>query len=223
MNNLSLRMKLYPFRQWLGFQCGEQDGEQGGKPLDPNIKIVTEEELCQEHLLLVRIDELPKELQKLVAEFSPVVQKLKRQAKFEFFDTWLNENTQRIMSLLDGWTKPQVGTVLTHIIRLEEPNFTGYLEREACYLHWPVAYMRKQIKVYISHRTKKPRPDIIADLAKEKTYIVHKFVPCVVNPAFDECPPIRVWGAYKAIEEYDARLIETKNATKSKKSNKAKK
>jgi hypothetical protein len=31
-------------------------------------------------------------------------------------------------------------------------------------------------------------------------------VPCKVNPAFDECPPIRVWGAYKAIEEFDSRL-----------------
>lgn len=217
MNNLSLQMKLWPFRQWLGFEASD---------LHPNIKIntaidlPTEEEIYQEHILLVRIDELPKELQGLVAEFSPVVQNLKKQLKFEFFDTWLNENTQRIMSLLDGWTKPQVGIVLTHIIRLEEPNFTGYLEREPCYIHWPAAYMRKQIKVYISHRTKNPRSDIIADLNKEKTYIIHKFVPCVVNPAFDEIPPIRVWGAYKAIEEYDTRLklkAATKNSATKKK------
>jgi hypothetical protein len=200
---MKLQMKFYPFRQWLGFEASD---------LHPNIKIntvialPTEEEICQEHILLVRIDELPKELQGLVAEFSPVVQNLKKLLKFEFFDTWLNENTQRIMSLLDSWTKSQVGIVLTHIIRLEEPNFTGYLENEALYIHWSAAYMRKQIKVYISHRTKNPRPDIIADLNKETTYIVHKFVPCVVNPALDECPPIRVWGAYKAIEEYDARL-----------------
>ena len=75
--------------------------------------------------------------------------------------------------------------------------------------------MRKQIKVYISHRTKKQRPDIIADLREQSTYIVHKFVPCRVNPAFDDCPPIRVWGAYKAIEEYDQRL-KTKKGKKGK-------
>jgi hypothetical protein len=66
--------------------------------------------------------------------------------------------------------------------------------------------MRKQIKVYISHRTKIMRPDILEDLRHQSTYTVHNFIPCQVNPEFDKCPPIRVYGAYKAIEEYDARL-----------------
>jgi len=66
--------------------------------------------------------------------------------------------------------------------------------------------MRKQIKVDISHRTQKMRPDMLEDLRHARTYTVHKFVPCRVNPAFDECPPIRVYGAYKAIEEYDTRM-----------------
>ena len=77
--------------------------------------------------------------------------------------------------------------------------------------------MRKQIKVHISHRTKKERQDIIQDKRYEKTFIVHKFVPCRVNPAFDECPPIRVYGAYKAIEEYDTRLKMKKGSKKTKK------
>jgi hypothetical protein len=110
------------------------------------------------------------------------------------------------MDLIEGWTKPHVGFVLNSIIRLNDPNFNGYLKGETCYKFWDAKYMRKQIKVYISHRTKEQREDIIADLRGQKTYIVHKFVPCKVNPAFDECPPIRVWGAYKAIEEYDTRL-----------------
>ena len=175
----------------------------------------SDSQINDESLLLNRIDSLPKEIQRLVADFSPVVKKLKENVKFELFDTWLNENTDRIMGLIEGWTKPQVGFVLNSIIRLEDPGSDDYLKGESCYQNWPASYMRKQIKVYISHRTKKQRPDIIADLREQSTYIVHKFVPCRVNPEFDECPPIRVWGAYKAIEEYDSRL-KMKKAKKTK-------
>jgi hypothetical protein len=180
------------------------------------VNVLEANEILQEHLLLIRIDKLPEEIQGLVAAFSPVVAAQKRLVKFEFFDTWLNQNTQRIMDLLDGWTKQQVGFVLNSIVQLENREFDGYLKGTNLYQHWDAKYMRKQIKVYISHRTKRQRPDILADLRHQSTYTVHNFVPCLVNPSFDECQPIRVWGAYKAIEEYDIRL-------KSKKSSKAKK
>ena len=169
-------------------------------------KLLEEKEVLEERILLVRINCLPTDIQRLVADFSPVVKEQRALVKYEFFDAWLNENTDRIMGLLEGWTKPQVGFVLNSIIQLGSPNFNGYLKGESCYQHWPATYMRKQIKVYISHRTQKQRPDIIADMRGQGTYIVHKFVPCRVNPAFDDCPPIRVWGAYKAIEEFDSRL-----------------
>ena len=177
---------------------------------------VLDDEVLQEQLLLVRINDLPEEIQGLVAAFSPVVAAQKRLAKFEFFDTWLNQNTQRIMDLLDGWTKPQVGFVLNSIIKLEDREFDGYLKGADLYQHIPAKYMRKQIKVYISHRTQQMRPDILADLREQWSYTVHKFVPCLVNPTFDECPPIRIWGAYKAIEEYDAGLKAKKSGKKSK-------
>jgi len=182
-----------------------------------NKKLLKEKEVLQEKILLARINLLPEFLQMLIGQFSPVVAQQRPVVKYEFFDRWLNENTDQIMDLLDGWTKPQIGFVLNRIIQLKMPNFNGYLKGEACYQHWPATYMRKQIKVHISHRTRKPRPDIIADMRGQSTFIVHEFVPCKVNPAFDECPPIRVWGAYKAIEEYDARLKAKKRSTKSKK------
>jgi len=182
-----------------------------------NKKLLEEKEVLEEKILLARINLLPEFLQMLIGQFSPVVAQQRPVVKYEFFDRWLNENTDRIMDLLDGWTKPQVGFVLNSIIRLEEPDFNGYLKGNACYQHWDAKYMRKQIKVYISHRTRNLRPDIIADMRGERTYIVHKFIHCKVNPAFDECSPIRVWGAYKAIEEYDARLKAKKRSTKSKK------
>jgi len=184
-------------------------------------QILNKNAIDQECLLLNRIGELPEEIKRLIAEFSPIVAELKHLVKFNFFDTWLNENTERIMGLIECWAKPQVGFVLNSIIRLEDPDFDGYLKGECCYQNWSAAYMRKQIKVYISHRTKKPRPDIIADLRGQITYTVHKFVPCLVNPDFDECPPIRVWGAYKAIEEYDRRFrAKTAKTAKTKKSTK---
>ena len=187
-----------------------------------NKKRLEETEILKEQILLARIDRLPYFLQILVGEFSPVVAQQRAMAKYEFFDTWLNENTDRIMDLIENWTKPQIGFVLNSIIRLAEPYFDSYLKGNICYQHWPASYMRKQIKIYISHRTKIQRPDIIADLRGESTYIVHKFVPCKINPAFDECPPIRVWGAYKAIEEFDFRL-HSKKVKRSRKSNKTKK
>lgn len=169
-------------------------------------RIRKENEILEERALLSRVDRLPYFLQMLVGEFSPVVAHQKMLVKYEFFDRWIIENTKRIMGLIEGWTKPHVGLVLNGIIRLEEPNFVGYLKGGYCYEGWTAKYMRKQIKVYISHRTKEMRQDILEDLRHQRTYVVHKFVPCRVNPAFDDCPPIRVYGAYKAIEEYDTRM-----------------
>ena len=169
-------------------------------------KIRKENEILEERLLLARIDRLPYFLQRLIGEFSPIVIKQKFLVKYNFFDKWIIENTERIMGLIEGWTKQHIGYVLNSIIRLEEPNFDGYLKGQTCYQHWDAKTMRKDIKVHISHRTKKMRPDILEDLRHQRTYIVHKFVPCRINPAFDECPPIRVYGAYKAIEEYDTRM-----------------
>ena len=173
--------------------------------------------ILEEQKLLAQINQLPTDLQNLIGEFSSVVAQQKELVKYEFFNRWIIENTERIMSLLEGWSKPKVGFVLNSIIQLEHPDFDGYLEGEECYKHWTAGYMRKQIKIYISHRTRIMRQDIIEDLKHQSTYTVHKFVPCLVNPEFDKCPPIRVYGAYKAIEEYDARLKMKKTKKKPKK------
>jgi len=169
-------------------------------------RIRKENEVFEERALLNRVDRLPYFLQRLIGEFSPLVIKQRALVKYEFFDKWIIENTDRIMCLIEGWSKQHVGFVLNSIIQLEFPGFDGYLKGEICYQRCDAKYMRKQIKIYISHRTKEMRLDIIKDLNHQRTYTVHKFVPCQINPAFDECPPIRVYGAYKAIEEYDTKL-----------------
>jgi hypothetical protein len=169
-------------------------------------RIRKENEVIEERLLLDRVNRLPYFLQRLIGEFSPVVEKQRALVKYEFFDRWIIENTERIMALIEGWTKPQIGYAINSIIQLAKPGFTGYLKGNPCYQNWFTKTMRKDIKFYISHRTKIMRPDILEDRRHERAYIVHEFVPCQVNPEFDKCPPIRIYGAYKAIEEYDTRL-----------------
>jgi len=104
-----------------------------------------EDEIIQEHLLLVRIDGLPKEIQSMVAAFSPVVRKLKIQIKAEFFEGWLNENKVRIMGLIDGWSKQQMSTVLNSIVRFKNIGFSGYFIGITSYQQWPLEYMSRII------------------------------------------------------------------------------
>jgi hypothetical protein len=181
------------------------------------IRIRKENEILEERVLLARINRLPYFLQILVGEFSPFVSKERVLVKYNFFDSWIIENTERIMGLVEGWSKPQIGYVLNSIIQLEEPEFAGYLKGQSVYKNTDTKYMRKLIKFYISHRTENRRLDILKDtIIDPDTYIAHKFVPCQVNPEFDKCPPIRVYGAYKAIEEYDTRLKAKKEKNKEK-------
>ena len=172
-----------------------------------NKKRLEKNEIIKEQILLAQINRLPYFLQRLIGEFSPVVVEQKLLVKYNFFDKWIIKNTERIMELIEGWSKQHVGFVLNSIIQLEYPGFNGYLKGESLYQGRDAKHMRKQIKVYISHRTENMCMDILTEyLINPKTGVVHKFVPCQVNPEFDKCPPIRIYGAYKAIEEYDTRL-----------------
>ena len=81
-------------------------------------RIRRETEILEERALLNRIDRLPYYLQMLIGEFSPVVAEQRPLVKYEFFDRWIIENTERIMGLLEGWTKPHLGFVLNSIIQL---------------------------------------------------------------------------------------------------------
>ena len=50
-----------------------------------------------EKILLARINKLPECLQTLIGEFSQVVAEQRYLVKYEFFDRWIVENTERIM------------------------------------------------------------------------------------------------------------------------------
>jgi hypothetical protein len=180
-------------------------------------RIRKENEILEERLLLARIDRLPYFLQRLIGEFSPFVVKQQFLVKYEYFDKWIIENQDRIIGLIEGWSKQHVGFVLNSIIQLEQPGFEGYLKGGSVYQDWKANHMRKLIKIYISHRTEKMRHDILTEyIINHKNRVIHKFVPCQINPEFDKCPPIRIYGAYKAIEEYDTRLKMKKKNSKNK-------
>jgi hypothetical protein len=86
------------------------------------------------------------------------------------------------MGLVDGWSRQQISTIINIIVQFKNSAaLPGYFIGISSYRQWPKEYMSKIIKSYIEQRA---WPD----------------------PTFTECPPIRIWGACKAIEECDARL-----------------
>jgi hypothetical protein len=179
-------------------------------------RIRKENEILEELALLSRIGRLPYFIQRFIGEFSPVVIKQQFLVKYEFFEKWIVNNTERIRGLIEGWTKQHVGFVLNSIIRLEHPNFNGYLKGGECYQRSNAKKMRIEILASICRRNKKRCPNMLEILWFHRTVLVQKFVPCRVNPEFDKCPPIRIYGAYKAIEEYDTRLKTKKGKSKNK-------
>jgi hypothetical protein len=174
-----------------------------------------ENETASESILLMRMRTfLPDTLINEIGAFSGVVLRERLLVKVEYFDKWINDNNRRVMSLLDTWTKPHVAFVLTQLIH----PCTSYLYGVGTlYDSFTKTEMAKAIKIHISNRAKLPRQELLEDYAelrrKNKVYCIfpHSFVPCKVNPRLDELDPIRVYGAYNAIEEYDKRLREKKN------------
>ena len=175
-------------------------------------------ELLQEQMLLERINRLPEFIQSLVGEFSPVVANQKALVKCEFFDKWVDMNTDRILALMDGWSKHHIGFVLNSIVKLDNPNYRGLCKGGGWYNYYTANQMRRLIKIEINRRTRHMRPDVINDIRifKQNRIVINYwrnpgFVPCKINTAFDNYLPIRIYGAYKAIEEYNTRLLIKKN------------
>ena len=165
---------------------------------------LNEKETAEETRMLSEMKAmLPNDLIKLVGEFSPVVKQQQFLVKVEYFERWISENTERIMSLIDNWTKQHVGFVLTRIIQLDKPTFNAYLKGVGNdYNRFTKLEMSRSIKYYISLRSKQKRYEF-----KMKDWVFpHYFVPSHLNPAIDDLDPVRIYGAYKAVEEYNNRL-----------------
>lgn len=159
------------------------------------------EDSAKETSLLTRMKTvLPEYLINKIAEFSAVVIQQRLLAKIEYFDKWIIENKGRVMSSLDTWAKPDVAFVLTRIMHHGKPvvNFS-YLEGIGhLYERFTKTEMAEAIKIHISHRNKNGR-----QIEYKNCVFPHYFVP---NPSFDTIDSARVYGAYKAIEEYDKRM-----------------
>jgi len=196
----------------------EKEKEKQKKHIDRKMKLLKEEqEILEEKQLLTRINRLPEDVQRYIGNFSPVIMKLKRQVKYEFFDAWVTQNVERIISILETWTKKHVGFILNRILQLKDPDTEMYIQGDHLYKHWSAGHMRCLIILEISNRCRKPFQDRYQLLPKYSYAYMHKYIPYSQNTSFDDISVIRVWAAYKAIEEYDARL-KAKAKTKAKKS-----
>ena len=168
-------------------------------------KINEEPEIVKERILLDRINRLPQDIKQYITTFSPIIITLRKQVKFDFFENWITENVERIFCILETWPKRHIGFVLNGILRLNHPDCNMYLKGDHLYQHWTANHMRSLIILEISNRSK-TRDRIIREIVNYKYQHIHQFIPCIRNPELNELSPIRIWGAYKAIEEYDWRL-----------------
>ena len=156
----------------------------------------------KEKMLLMRINCLPKDLHALIGEFSVAVKVHTELVKYFYLKTWIDENTNRIMGLIDGWSKEQVGIVLTKILNFESQQVgNAFLKGNFCYKTYTANEMRLYIKNYINHISK---PRI--------SYFISMYI---FSERIDKSKLIQVYGAYKAVEEYDTRL-KMKKSKKSK-------
>jgi len=172
-------------------------------------KLNEEAETYRELTVLLRISLLPEDIKRYIGAFSPVVLNLKQKIKYEFFYNWSTENVMRIFSILESWPKQNVGFVLNRIFRLEFPETNMYLMGDDLYKHYTAKHMRGLIILEINNRCK-TRDRNLAEKLQYTRYHEGIYIPCLQNPAIDNYSSVRVWGAYKAIEEYDRRLKSAK-------------
>jgi hypothetical protein len=198
-NPLSNSLCYYP-------ECSsvEQERQERMQRYELN-KLNEESEILKERILLNMINRLPQDIKQYIATFSPIILTLKKQVKYDFFENWITENVERIFGILETWPKRHIGFVLNRILRLNHPDCNMYLKGDHLYQHWTASHMRSLIILEISNRSK-TRDGRICEIINYNYQHNHQFIPCITNPELNECSPIRIWGAYKAIEEYDLRL-----------------
>jgi len=199
-NPLSNSLCYYP-------ECSSVEQERQERMQRYELKKINEEtEILKERILLDMINRLPQDIKQYIATFSPIILTLKKQVKYDFFENWITENVERIFGILETWPKRHIGFVLNRILRLNHPDCNMYLKGDHLYEHWTANHMRSLIILEISSRSKTRDQRICEIVHYHKYQHIHQFIPCTTNPELNECSPIRIWGAYKAIEEYDRRL-----------------
>jgi hypothetical protein len=104
--------------------------------IEPIILNQEDDEVVKEKMLLLRINRLPEEIQRIVEEFSPVVKEQRFLSKYEYVKKWVIENTDRIMDLVSGWPKQCIGIALNRIMKNNEPSekMYGYVKGHPTYL-----------------------------------------------------------------------------------------
>jgi hypothetical protein len=132
----------------------------------------------------------------------------------EYFRAYVASNTERIKRMMENWSKRDLGFVLNAILATNTTHERCF--KLVCYLQdldtWvyesaKLPQMREDVITYIGHRAELPNCDRILALTGSRRYNGHfynylNFHSVVIK---DEArSPIRVYGAYQALEAFDA-------------------
>jgi hypothetical protein len=136
----------------------------------------------------------------------------------EYFREYVALNTERIKRMMENWSKRDLGFVLNAILTTNTTHQRCF--KLVCYLQdvdtWvyesaKLPQMRDDVITYIGHRAELPDCPKILALTGSRRYNGHfynylNFHDVVIKD--EHRSPIRVYGAYQALEAFDAKLQE---------------
>jgi hypothetical protein len=134
----------------------------------------------------------------------------------EYFREYVALNTERIKRMMENWSKRDLGFVLNAILTTNTTHQRCF--KLVCYLQdvdsWvyesaKLPQMRDDVITYIGHRAELPECERILALTGSRRYNGHfynylNFHDVVIKD--EPRSPIRVYGAYQALEAFDAKI-----------------
>ena len=106
-------------------------------------------------VLFVLIDQLPKELKRLIGSYSQHVRTQKSLVRIEFYNNWFKYNKYRIISLLKKWSKSKLGFVLDKIRSQNNPYYNCFHQSSSEYKKNTALMVRSRIECLIEEKGKR--------------------------------------------------------------------
>jgi hypothetical protein len=177
-----------------------------------------------------RYKKLPVDVQLIIQEYlQEVINSVRKSINNQFFLEYAKENAHRMLKIMESWSKRQLGIVLNGILVTNTTHDKSYPRswNLQCYLEYDswlyqvskVDQMRLDVLTYIGHRNSLPEGDPMLALTGHRRYNGHLYTFLKFNGVTikeEERSPIRVYGAYKAIEEYNFKIQSKKQICRKK-------
>ena len=162
---------------------------------------------------------LPDCLQNYVNEYlTEVFAEVQQFVNDKYFREYVASNTERIKRMMENWSKRDLGFVLNAILATNTTHQRCFILD--CYLQdvdtWvydsaKLPQMRDDVITYIGHRAELPDCPKILALTGSRRYNGHFYNYLNFNDVVikdEPRSPFRVYGAYQALEAFDAKLQE---------------